>query len=61
MLLLLFMHSTKSSILQEEYQATSPLFVLRLHLSHAIAVELHVHKKTDIESLTPETMGSFGV
>ncbi len=60
MLLLLFMHSTKSSILQEEYQATSPLFVLRLHLSHAIAVELHVHK-TDIESLTPETMGSFGV
>ncbi len=52
--------ATKSSVVQEECRATSPLFVLRLHLSHAIAVGLHVHV-TDIEILTPEKVGSFGV
>ncbi len=59
-LLLLFRHSAKSSIAQEERLATSPLFVTRLHRPHAIVVRLHV-RKVNVVTLTQETAVTVGV
>ncbi len=53
-LLLLFRHNSKSLIALEERLAVS------LHLPHAIALRLHMHK-IDVVVLMLETMGSFGV
>ncbi len=60
LLLLLFRHSAKSSIAQDERLATSPGLVTRLHLRHAIAVRFHV-RKINAVILTPETVGTVGV
>ncbi len=59
-LLLLFRHSDKNSITQEERQATSPKLVTGFHLPHAIEMRLHV-RKINAAILIPETVGSVSV
>ncbi len=41
---LLFRYTAKSSIAQEGRLATSPKFVMRLDLPHAMEVRLHAHR-----------------
>ncbi len=60
MLLLLFRHSANSLNAQEEHLATSPKFMTRLHLPHAIVVKLRVRKR-NVVILTPETAVTVGV
>ncbi len=60
LLLFLFVHSTKSSIVQEECLATSAYLATRLHLPQAIEVGLHV-RKINVVILTPETAGTVDV
>ncbi len=60
LLLLLFRHSAKSSIAQEERLAILPYLVTRLHLLHAIVMRFHVHK-INVVILTPEMAGTVGV
>ncbi len=55
LLLLLFSHSFKGSLAQEERLTTSPYLVTRPHLPHAMVVRLHVAIHT------PGTAASFGV
>ncbi len=59
-MMLLFKHSTGSSIAQAERLAISPELVTRLHLPHAMVVRLHVHK-INVVILTPETASIVGV
>ncbi len=49
--------TTLTFFAQEERLATSPSFVTRLHLPHAIVVRLYV-RKINIVILTPETAGT---
>ncbi len=59
-MLLLFRHSAKSLIAQEEHLAASPYLVTRLHLLHAIVVRFHV-RKNNVVILTPEMADIFDV
>ncbi len=43
LLLLLLSEISESSIAQEERPATSPQFVARFHLPHAIVMRFHAH------------------
>ncbi len=60
MLLFLLRHGVKSLNAQEERLATSSYLVTRLHLPHAIAVRLHVHKG-NVVIFTPHTAVTVGV
>ncbi len=60
MLLLLFRHSARSSLAQEERLATLVLIVTRPHLPRAILVRLHV-RKVNVVILAPETVGTVSV
>ncbi len=58
--LLLFRHSAKSLISQEERLATSPQSVTRIHLPHALEVRLHMCT-IDVVILKPQMTGTGGV
>ncbi len=60
MLFLLFRLSAKSLKAQEKRLATSPKFVTRLHLPHAIVARLDV-RKINVVIFTPETADIVGV
>ncbi len=59
-MLLLLRHSIKRLNVLEERLATSPHFVKRLHLPHAIELGLRV-RKINVVILTAEMAGTVGV